>query len=939
MRVRRILIFGLVLAGSYLLLACGGGREVGVSRLRVEYVEHPLGVDMPDPRFSWVVEGRERGASQSAYQVLVSRSEDNIRQETGEVWDSGKVQSDQSFQVVYGGSELRSSRKYYWKVRVWNQEGVPSEWSEVSEFVTGLLHPDDWQGQWIGAADSTVSAPLLRKEFDLSEQVKSAYLFVSGMGYFQLYLNGEEVTEPGINPAETEYGKRVMYLTYDVTGALQQGANALGIMLGNGQFHITRAAHRYNKGAQRYPSPYGLPRAILQLNVTFTDNSTVSIVTDNSWRMSAGPITYNNFYSGEDYDARLEQSGWTATGFDDSRWKPAVVTDQPGRLVSQVMPRMVETRILEPARQTQSDDGVYLFDLGQNIPGYWYIRVRGQAGTVLRIRGAETLNNQRFPKDLAPGDSLSTMHDYHRDAYTTYTLKGGGPESYRPHFFFTGFRYIEVTADHPEQIESLEAEGRMVHTAVPQTGSFSCSNPLLNQIHQNTMRAQRSNMTSIPTDCPQREKWGWTGDAQLYCEEANHNFFMPAFWSKWLHDIHDAQEIAGAGAVPDVVPNYTEWRGHAAEQWGGSGTPAWGSVYPAIYWYTYNYFNDMRVLREQYQGVKAWADYLTSTAKDHIIPWGRGDWGEPGATADDRWRVQTPVPLTSTAYYYRSVWVVKEAAKILGQTDDADKYSRLAQQIKTAFNNTFFDSTTARYGNNTQTANLVALDFGLVPESYRSRVLENVVSNINEEHDGHLFTGILGTKALVNVLPLEDYGDLMYRIANQTTYPGYGYWVENGATTLWEFWSGRDSHNHAMFGPIDEFFYNDLAGIKAPGSYGTAPGYRTIQIRPQVIGDLQHAEATIETIRGEVSSRWEREDNALFLTVTLPANSRGIVGIPTLGLSDVRVTEGGTVIWEDNQAAGSVSGLQSIRAGEETIDTSVGSGTYQFRLQGEKTAQ
>lgn len=935
MRIQRIFLAGLMVVGSTLLLSCGGGKGVQLSHLRVEYVENPLGVDMPDPRFSWVLEGGERGTDQSAYRVLVSQSKETLNRDTADVWDSGKVKSDQSFHIAYDGSPLQSSEKYYWKVRVWNQDSVASNWSDVNEFITGLLHPDDWQGQWIGAADSTVSAPLLRKEFDLSEQVKSAYLFVSGMGYFQLYLNGKEVTEPGINPAETEYSKRVMYLTYDVTDAVQQGYNALGIMLGNGQFHITRAAHRYNKGAQRYPSPYGLPRAILQLNVTFTDNSTASFVTDDTWRMSAGPITYNNFYAGEDYDARLEQPGWTSTGFDDSGWRSAVVMEQPGRLVSQLMPRMEETRILEPVRQTRSDDGVYLFDLGQNIPGYWYIRVRGEAGTTVRIRGAETLNNQRFPKELEDGDSLSTMHDYHRDAYTTYTLKGGGPESYKPHFFFTGFRYIEVTTDHPEQIESLEAEGRVVHTAVEQTGSFSCSDSLLNQIHRNTVWAQRSNMTSIPTDCPQREKWGWTGDAQLYCEEANHNFFMPAFWSKWLHDIHDAQQIAGAGAVPDVVPNYTEWRGHAAEQWGGSGTPAWGSVYPAIYWYTYNYFNDMRVLQEQYQGVKAWADYLTSTAENHIIPWGRGDWGEPGATAQDRWHVQTPVPLTSTAYYYRSVWVVKEAAKILGNTEDTKQYGQLAAQIKSAFNNKFFHPETAQYGNSTQTGNLVTLNFGLVPDEYREKVLQNVINNITNEHDSHLFTGILGTKALVNVLPLEGDGDLMYRIANQTTYPGYGYWVTHGASTLWEFWSGRDSHNHAMFGPIDEFFYNDLAGIKAPGSYGTTPGYRTIQIRPQVLGDLQNAAATIETIRGEVSSRWERESDGLTMTVAIPANSNGIISIPTLGLSDVRVTEGNTLIWNKDKADQRMPGLQQIRAGESYIDVSVGSGAYRFRLQGE----
>ncbi len=931
---KHMIVLLLVMSLGVVLLSCGRTPEgVQVSQQRVEYRESPLGIDVQNPRFSWILISNERRVRQSAFQILVGTTEEQLNQEAGDMWDSGKVTSRRSFNIEYDGKSLVSSRRYYWKVRVWDQDGNPSPWSEVAEFQTGLLHQDDWAGQWIGAADPGISSPLLRKEFAVDREVKSASLFISGMGYFKLYLNGKAVTRPGINPAETEFGERVMYLSYDVSDRMREGMNAIGIMLGNGQFHITENENRYNKGAQRYPSPYGLPRAIVQLNITFTDGSTISLVSDESWKVSDGPITYNNFYGGEDYDARLEKTGWKTPGYDDSDWNNAVVMEQPGQLDSQIMPRMLVMQTLEPVERTNPKDGVYLFDLGQNIPGYWQIRIRGDAGTTLRIRGAETLNNERFPKPLEAQDSLSTMHDYHADAYTTYILNGEGVETYEPHFFFTGFRYIEVAATPPRQIESIEVSGKLVHTAVEQTGRFSCSNELFNQIHNRTVWAQRGNMSSIPTDCPQREKWGWTGDAHLYCEEANHNFFMPAFWSKWLNDLQDAQRIAGAGAVPDVVPNYTEWRGHAAEEWGGSGTPAWGSAYPMVYWYQYNYFNDRRVLKNHYAGVKAWADYLTSTAENSIIPWGRGDWGAPGATQHDHWERQSPVPLTSTAYYYQSVRIVEQAARILGRNEDAEHYAALGKQIKSACNERFFDPRTGQYADGSQTSNLVALDFDLVPAEYRDRVVQNVLTNIREEHDGHLFTGILGTKALVNVLPLEGHEDQLFRVASKTTYPGYGFWIENGATTLWEFWSGEASHNHAMFGPIDEFFYNDLAGIKAPGSYQTTAGYQHIHIKPTITGDLGNASASIETIRGRVSSGWELANDGLILQVQIPANAQGTVSVPTMDFTNVVVREGKTVIWEDGGTGQHVSGVESVEQGNNSIDISIGSGSYTFRLQ------
>ena len=898
-----------------------------VKNLRCEYLENPLGIDILHPRFSWIIESSERGKSQSTYRVLVASTRENIEKDNGDMWDTGKVESEQSINIEYEGNTLKSGEKYYWKVCVWDENGQPSQWSKTATFQMGLLKEDEWEGKWVGAEEK-ISAPLIRKEFKLNKEIEEAYAYISGLGYYELYINGDKIGDHVLDPGTTDYGKRVLYETYNVTDCLKTGANAVGVMLGNGWFSTPEEVVKQSPAELR---KYGdRPILILQLNIKFADGTKMSIATDDSWKAFNGPITENSVWNGETYDARLEKTNWDKPNYEYSDWNNAVVVEAPGGVLdSQLMPPIKVTKTIDPIDMTEPKDGVYVYDFGQNLTGWPKLYVKGSRGTEVTLRTAEVTKSDMVQmqdeksnhKDCSlqgVEGTIDARPNRSAKAIDVYILKGNGDEVYEPRFTYQGFRYVQVEGfPGKPTLDNLKA--RVVHTAVKPVGNFSCSNSLFNQIHHNVIWGQLGNLHSMPTDCPQRdERLGWMGDGHLTAEEAMYNFDMAAFYTKWLNDIKDAQ--SEEGFLTDVVPPHWDWKG----------TPAWQVAYPMLTWYMYQYYGDKRVLEEHYPNLKKWLDYYGSTATDYIVEWGRGDWCPPKLTQPD----DESVPITSTGYYYLSAQVMSQMAEILGKSDDAEHYSTLTDKIKNAFNERFLNKETNQYGTGSQTCNAFPLYLGVVPEGHVPEVVNNLVENIMVEHDGHLWVGILGTKALVETLIEHGQGEVMYKIATQTTYPSWGYMVEKGATTLWERWGGykyfgpgMNSLNHIMFGTMDEFFYKHLAGIKLD-----SPGYRRISIKPYILGDLESAEASVKTVRGLVSSRWARNGNSLTLEVTIPVNTQGEVSIPKMGLEDVKVKEGDNIIWENGVFSEEVAGIANARESKEYVIFGVGSGYYRFEL-------
>lgn len=923
------ILFGLA-AG--LLFNCAGGQKLAVTNLQCEYLENPLGIDMPQPRLSWTISSSLRGVSQSAYRILVADNRVSLRDQDGNVWDSGKVSSAQSGNVAYDGEQLQSGTTYFWKVRIWNQDGEQSSWSETATFHTGLLHPSDWEAEWIAAGDTSLQAPLLRTEFAVDKRVESAHAYVTGVGYYELYLNGEKVGDHVLDPGMTNYQKRVLYATYDVSDQLNSGVNAAGIILGNGAYRMERVEGRYSWGGGG--ATFGAPRALLQLDITFSDGTKKRVITDGSWQSSSGPITFNHFYGGEDYDARLEKPGWSTPDYDASDWNQVMVVEGPaGVLDAQLMPPMKVTRTIHPVAETNPEEGVYLYDLGQNFPGWWRVRAEGDAGVELRVRGAETLNDSLFPEPLRPGDQLSTKHRYHANVWTTYILKGEGTEIYEPRFFYTGFRYVEVAVNEPENLESLEVEGRVVHSALEANGKFVTSDSLLNRIHRATVWSQIGNTHSFPTDCPQREKGGYTGDGQVIAEASVHDFHMAAFYTKWLNDMRDAQQEKGR--IPNTSPTLVGGHG---------GGIAWGSGYILLPWWMHQYYNDTRIMKEHYPTMQRYLGYLHTLARTDANPeepyiindfggyWDSlGEWCAPGESDGPNH------PVVNTFYYYWDSVTLSRIAEALGHTADARRYSALADTIKEALNDKFLDLSTNLYGTEEpyQTYQLLALFGSVAPEDRRGAILQTVIDDIMQTRQGHLNTGIIGTKHLWPVLVHAGYGDVAYMVATQTTYPSYGFWLEKGATTLWERWSGENSHNHQMFGSVDEFFYKHLAGIRAPTDGGTTRGYQQIHIQPYVPEGLSRVEASLETVAGTVVSRWEQQPDRFRLRVTIPANTTGIVSIPLLDSENVVISESGDTVWENGTYISGVTGITGAESEDEEVTFSVGSGTYDFIMTGE----
>ncbi|GAA2026694.1 hypothetical protein GCM10009819_07400 [Agromyces tropicus] len=890
--------------------------KLDVSGLTAEHMTNPLGLDETAPRLGWIVGADYNGARQTAYEIRVSSANDN----SGDVWSSGKVTSDQSYDVEYGGPDLDSRTRYYWSVRVWDDSGKssPSAWSDRAWFETAFLDSDEFEGEWIGRTDvrpaSETPEALLRKEFDLDNNgIRSARLYIAGLGLHKVYLNGERVGDHELDPAYTPYDQRVLYVTHDVTDLLEKGENAIGVSLGRGWYSaygesdITRAAWLSE------------PELKLELDVTYANGETERIVSDGSWTADDGPTLKNASKFGETYDARLEQPGWATADFDDAGWDAAVLTTGPtGRLDAQdTEPIRVVGTLGEPEISAVNDTTT-LYDFRTTEAGWATVDVSGPAGAQVVIKYGEKLKADGTVNDTW-GNS-GALQTY------TYTLKGDGVESYTPSYSYAGYRFVQITK--PDSVEVHDVVGKELNTDVAKTGGWSSSNELLNRYHDAMVKSTLNNLHGIPTDTPMYEKRGWTADAHLIVESALRNLGTESFWEKWMLD-HKYNQGADGG-LQTFIPHQTK----------GGEDVVWSASYVfvnhALYWER----GDIRTLELNYDGMKKWLEkWMTTAAGTGYIVTSR-TWGdhEPayGGGMNNR--------IVSTAFLYEGAQKMTEIAEVLGHDDDAEAFAAFGAQVRDAFNAEYFDESTATYdfpyagggfgpaptpeeivqinANQFQTDNVLPLELGLVPDEYRDQLCENLIEDVVVTQDNHVTTG---ATVLSDVLPnLTECGgaEAAFDAAVNPTFPGWGFWflTLDGSTGLggeeiivdthWEAWyEGARSHDHAFRGTIDDWFYEYVSGLTA-----TAPAYREVQVKPYVVGDLTTASATTTTPLGELSSSWEIVDGRFVLKVSVPVGSSGTVLVPVQAGAAVEQTGGA-----------SASGVEDGYAAFE-----VGSGEYTF---------
>ncbi len=888
--------------------------------LRSEYLTNPLGIDVRQPRLSWRLIGSERQEFPTACQILVADQEKLLATGQGNLWDSGKVVAPELSQVVYAGASLRSRTRYFWCVRVWDTQDQPTPYSMTAFFETGLLDAGDWQAQWIRPAQprqfqsnatillgkdmaeyAQICAVYLRQEFNLAKPVRQARAYVSGLGVFEFRLNGAKVGDRVLEPGLTDFKQRAFYVTYDVTAGLQ-AKNAVGIMLGNGM-HLKKFE-------------FDLPKLIFQLEIEFTDGSATRILSDESWLTASGPLQENGIYYGERYDARLEMPGWDLPDFNASAWEKA--TQAPGvPLVAQSLPPIRITQELVPKQLYRAPNGSYIFDFGQNFTGWVQLRVAGPRGTEVTLRFTELVREDGRANFAANNNAEAT---------DVYILKGAGQEIYEPRFTYHGFRYVEMHG-FPGVPNLNSLRGCFLHSDVESAGDFYCSQPVINQIHQNIRWGQLSNLMSIPTDCPQRdERQGWLGDAALSAEEAILNFDMAAFYDSFLREIQLAQQADGS--LPDVVPPY--WRQlYPAD-------PAWSTAYLTLAWWLYWYYGDRTVLERHYLNFKKYIAFLQSQADNHLLKTlGKyGDWCPPGSVVSKK----TPLELTSTWYYYHDVQLLTQIAAVLNQTADFDYYTKLAAAIKTAFNAAFLAGDEyqtiklCRHDNYpSQTSNVLPLFLNLVPAEKRAAIIQKLLHSVIDRQDYHVDTGILGTCYLLDVLTDAGHLELAYKVATQTSYPGWGYMVKEGATTLWERWEklggkSMNSQNHIMFGSIAAWFYRRLAGVSC-----LAPGWGRIRVQPGLIPELDFVTCTLQTMRGEIQVAWEQQPDRFSLTVKVPVGAQAEIFLPELG-ANLQIYEGQTLLCSEQQTSITSAEIRFLHRTEKWRVYEVGSGFYQFRV-------
>jgi alpha-L-rhamnosidase len=857
---------------------------VAAGNLKCNNLTDPAGTGKY-PDFSWINTSGKKGEGQTAYQIILDPVPDKLKPETECLWNSGKVSSSASVWIPYQGHELNVATKYFWKVRTWDTNDQPSEWSNTAFFITGLFDKGDWSGaKWIGyeeipdslllvpgvhgngnnlgeVAKKRTVIPLFRKEFSLDKKITQALVFVSGLGQYELYINGEKAGDRYLSPGWTNYQKRCYYNTYDVTTMIKRGKNVIGSIVGNGFYNISRERYR------KLVIAFGAPKLILKLEVSYNDGTKENIITDESWKTTPSPVTFSSIYGGEDYDARLEQEGWNKSGFNDEKWQRALIVKEPTGILQPEKDYPVKiAEVFDPEKISIQKDSIYVYDFGQNASGIIKIKMKGKRGQEVRF----------IPGELLGEDSLVTQKATGGPYYFSYTLKGENEEIWMPRFTYYGFRYVQAAGAVPATYSNtgnlpVIEDIRLLHTrnSSPVTGSFKCSNKLFNSIYDLINWSIKSNLASVATDCPHREKLGWLEQTHLMGNSIKFIYDIHNLYDKVIDDMIEAQ--LENGLVPDIAPEYVPFAG------GFRDSPEWGSACVILPWDMYQWYGDIEAVRKAYPMMKKYVSYLKKISDKNILSYGLGDWYDLGPKFPGEAQL-TPKAVTATSVYFYDAKLLGEMAELINEKEDAAFYKSLAEEIRIAFNKKFFNPVTKVYSTGSQTAYSMPIFFGMVDDSCKTDVVGNLVRSINDNNKA-LTAGDIGYRYLLRTLEQEGRSQLIYEMNSKTDVPGYGYQLSKGATSLTESWAALKyvSNNHMMLGHLMEWFFSGIGGIRQPS--GSA-AYDKIIISPEVVGDLTWAETSFNTVHGEIVSNWKIEGKNFTLKVEIPAGCSATVSIP-----------------------------------------------------------
>ena len=897
--------------------------ELSVYDLKCEYKTNPIGIDSAKPRMSWKIKTSKRAVEQSAYHIRAAENSDDLASTANLIWETNKVKSDQSTHMVYQGPYLASRQRIWWQVRVWDNNGNLSDWSEPASWEMGLLKSDDWVADWIEPdlkedVDSSNPCPMMRKQFEIKGEVKSARVYVTCLGLYEMQLNGEKVGEQLFTPGWTCYQNRLQYQVYDITDMLKPGANCVGAILGDGWYRGRLGSgpgpdSPWLKSRNFYGEKLGL---LAQIEVVYQDDREI-ITTDQSWKSSTGPILLSDIYDGELYDARMEKDNWSKPGYDDLAWASVtVINHKKNILIASAGPPVKKIEEIRPVKIFTTPVGEKVVDMGQNMVGWVQMKVQGPAGTKVKLLHNEVLD----AKGNFYIDNLRTAKQT-----VEYTLKGQGVEIYEPHFTFQGFRYIAVEG-WPGELSLDSLTGIVIHSDTTPTGTFECSNPMLNQLQHNIKWSQEGNFLDVPTDCPQRdERLGWTGDAQVFARTACFNSDVASFFTKWMADVASDQQPSGA--VPYIIPNVLSLNRDTEE----AGAAGWADVAVFIPWTVYLCYGDKGILEKQYPSMKAWVDYIADSAGESYL-WHKdytfGDWLDFRSTDLDVPSASTSKELIKQAFFARSTELLMRTAKILEKNDDAKKYSQLLKKVKKAFQDEFV-TPNGLICSDTQAAYSLALAFNLMPDDFKANAAERLAKNVDQFK--HITTGFLATPLICNVLSEYGYLDQAYMLLNRKEYPSWLYPVTKGATTTWEHWDGikpdgsfqdksMNSFNHYAYGAIGEWLYRFVAGIEIDE---TNPGYKHIIIQPHTGGGLTHAKARLESMYGPIESGWKVDGKTTTVDIEIPPNTRATVRIPSANTKDI--LEGGVKVEK-------APGILATSQDANTAVIGVGSGRYTFQF-------
>jgi hypothetical protein len=926
----------MVLAGGLLhMMQLGMGYAQGAPltpvHLTTEMRENPVGIDAAKPVFGWNLEaapGSPRNLRQSAYRILVASSAGRLQHQAGDIWDSGRMAATAFWQLPYAGPPLRSNTTYYWQAQVWGGDGTPGPWSKPARFTTGLLAASDWTAKWIAAEpDRSASKqalenrgemlsalppplPVFRRDFTLRGPVSSALLFVSGLGQYEVHLNGSDVTDTVLNPGWTNYRKTVPYDTYDVRGLLRSGANSFGVLLGNGMYNVPGVKGRYTK----FAGSYGQPKLLLQLELRYADGSSDRFVSDRSWLTHPGPIAFSSTYGGEDFQAGALPEGWDHPGFQPRGWQPSLEVGGPGgTLVTSQSAPLIVAENYPPVRVTHPRPGITVYDLGQNMSGWPAIAVRGPAGSAVTLR----------PGELLESDGTVSQHSADASAENPvlfrYTLRGGpAAEQWRPRFSYYGFRYVEVTAQPAaaggELPQLLSLRGEFVHARAPLAGRFVSSDPLFNRIHTLIDRAVLSNLASVVTDCPSREKLGWLEQTYLNASTLMLNYDVSTLYEKMSRDMADSQ--LADGLVPAIAPEYVAFVDDDGKSTDFRDTPEWGSAVILSPWALYQFTGDRRPLEQGYPAMQRYAAYLGSRASGGLLNYGLGDWfdigpGQPGKSQ------LTSRFVTATGTYFADLQVLAQVASLLGHAQDAAAYTGQAAVVRAAFNAKLFHPESNQYDRGSQTANALALALGLVPAGHEQAVLDNLVADIHA-HGDHVTAGDIGFHYVVRAL--TDYGrsDVLAAMLARTDSPSYGYQLARGATTLTEAWdtNPNGSQNHFMLGHGEEWFYRGLAGLSI--DMARSPD-DAITLAPSLLAGQASASASYRSPMGPIELAWQRSGKTAEIEVSVPPGAQALLKLPA------------AAGWQESGTpAVHAPGVIAAQQSAEGLSLRLGSGSYRF---------